>query len=337
MWMKKQLLKEYELETKLMGGDFDMERKAIYLGRTLRWYENGLGVRLDRRRVRALLRELGMEACRNSSTPLSATTEKEEHRNERPEMSAEFATKHRAAVARVVYLAQDRLDLGVAAVELANTMAVPREGDNERLNCVARYLHGHPDYIQWYPVQDETNQIVLTTDADWATCKESRRSNSGGPVQLGNHLIAALSRVQPRIALSSGEAELYAGMRGISEALGFVHMMREFKTNDWGRIVHRADASACCAIVLRRGCGGLKHIAVKSLWVQEAVREYAIEIVRSSRNEMHAHILASPCSADELTKHLTKLNGFGIEENEEIEYEPKGSMSAGGNVRGSHV
>ena len=202
---------------------------------------------------------------------------------------------------------------------------MPREGD------------GHLDYIQWYPVQDETNQIVVTTDADWATCKESRRSNSGGTLQLGDHLLAAWSRVEPRIALSSREAELYAGMRGISEALGFVHMMREFKTNDWGRILHRVDASAGRAIMLRRGCGGLKHITVKSLWVQEAVRENAIETVRISRDEMHAHILASPCSADELTKHLTKLNGFRIEENEEIEYELEGSMSAGDNVRGSHV
>ena len=92
-----------------------------------------------------------METCRNISTPLSATTEKEEHRNERLAMSAQLATKHRAAVARVVYLAQDRLDLGVAAVELAKTMAVPREGDNEHLKRVARYLHGHPDYRQWYP------------------------------------------------------------------------------------------------------------------------------------------------------------------------------------------
>ena len=307
MRMKKQLLKEYELESKLMGGDDDMEKKAIYLGRTLEWNENGLGVRPDRRHVRALFRELGMKTSRNISRPLSVTMDKEEHRNERPEMSAELATKHRAAVARVVYRAHDRLDLGKAAVELAKTMAVPREGDNERLKRVARYLHGHPDYIQWYPVQDETNQIVLTTDADWATCKESRRSNSGGTLQLGDHLIAALSRVQPRIALSSGEAELYAGMRGISEALGFVHMMREFKTNDWGRVIHRVDASACRAIMLRRGCGGFKHITVKSLWVQEAVREYAIEIVRISRDEMHAHILASPSSADELTKHLTKF------------------------------
>ena len=72
------------------------------------------------------------------------------------------------------------------------------------------------------------------------------------------------------------------------------------------------DASACRAIMLRRGCGGLKHIAVKSLWVQEAVREYSIEIERISRDEMHAHILASPSSAEELRKHVTKLNAFRI-------------------------
>ena len=47
--------------------------------------------------------------------------------------------------------------------------------------------------------------------------------------------------------------------------------MREFKTNNWGRIVHDVDASACRAIMLRRGGGGLKHIIVKSLWVQVAV------------------------------------------------------------------
>ena len=44
---------------------------------------------------------------------------------------------------------------------------------------------------------------------------------SGGTLQLGDHLVAAWSRVQRRIALSSGEAELCAGMRGISETLGF--------------------------------------------------------------------------------------------------------------------
>ena len=86
--------------------------------------------------------------------------------------------------------------------------------------------------------------------------------------------------------------------------------MRKFHTQDWGRIIHRVDACACRAIMLRRGCGGLKHISVKSLWVQEAVCEYLITIERVPRDAMHAHTLASPSSADELKKHLTELSGF---------------------------
>ena len=83
-------------------------------------------------------------------------------------------------------------------------------------------------------------------------------------------------------------------------------------TQDWSRITHRVDASACRAIMLRRGCGGIKHITIKSLWVQETVREYLITIERVPRGAMHAHTLASPSSADELKKHLTELNGFGV-------------------------
>ena len=65
------------------------------------------------------------------STPLSLTAKKERDRCDRPEVTAELATKRRAGVARVVYLAKDRLDLGVAAVGLAKTMAIPRKCDNE--------------------------------------------------------------------------------------------------------------------------------------------------------------------------------------------------------------
>ena len=54
----------------------------------------------------------------------------------------------------------------------------------------------------------------------------------------------------------------------------------------------------------------LKHITVKSWWVQDAVREYLITIENVPRDAMHAHILASPSSAHELTKHVTELKGF---------------------------
>ena len=139
-----------------MGEDDDMERKAVYLGRTLECGEIGLGVRPDRRHVRSLLREMVMENCRSISTPLSATAEKEGDRSERPEMSAEFATKHRAAAAWVVYLDQDRMDLGVAAVELAKTMAIPKEITTSASNVSHDICMVTLTTFQWYPVQDET-------------------------------------------------------------------------------------------------------------------------------------------------------------------------------------
>ena len=110
-------------------------------------------------------------------------------------------------------------------------------------------------------------------------------------------------------------------------------MMREFHTQDWGRIIHRVDASARRAIMLRRGCGRLKHITVKSLWVQEAVRDYSITIERVSRDVMHAHILASPSTADELTRHLTELNGFRSTELEDAHGERDNAENLGSEVQ----
>ena len=60
----------FVVETNLMGDD-DMEKTAVYLGGTLEWCEDCLGVRPDRRHVRSQWRELGMETCRSVSTPLS--------------------------------------------------------------------------------------------------------------------------------------------------------------------------------------------------------------------------------------------------------------------------
>ena len=110
-----------------------------------------------------------METCRSVSTPLSLTVEKEGHRSDRSEVSAELATKLRAAVARCCVLGP-----GSAGFGSGGTLAIPREGDDERLKPVARYLHGRPDDMQWYTVQEDTNTVVLTTHIDWATCQASR-------------------------------------------------------------------------------------------------------------------------------------------------------------------
>ena len=55
---------------------------------------------------------------------------------------------------------------------------------------------------------------MLYTDSDWAGDKETRRSTSGGCLMLGQHVISHWSKSQSNIALSSGEAELNAAVKG---------------------------------------------------------------------------------------------------------------------------
>ena len=66
-----------------------MVKKAVYLGKTLEWSENGLSVRPDRRHVHSLLREVSMESCRSISTPLCAHCG-EGNRSDRPEQEAVY-------------------------------------------------------------------------------------------------------------------------------------------------------------------------------------------------------------------------------------------------------
>ena len=75
-FLKKQVMMKFELETLLMCADDDMEKQATYLGKTLEWCADGLGVRPDQRCVRQLLRDVRMEDCRSISTPLSTTADK---------------------------------------------------------------------------------------------------------------------------------------------------------------------------------------------------------------------------------------------------------------------
>ena len=214
---------------------------------------------------------------------------------------------HRGNVARVVYLAHDRMDLSVSACLLATSMANPRGSDQARLKRVGRYLKGRPLYCQLYRWQSETTQITLQTDSDWVTCQNTRRSKSGGVIFVGVHPVSHWCRLQTQVALSSGEAELYSSVHGVKELAGFINVLRERFGEDWCSIKHEVDATTCRGIMLRRGAGGIKHLQVKDLWVQEAVRQYNINVVKIPREQNVADALASPRTSKDLEVKLTTV------------------------------
>ena len=97
-------------------------------------------------------------------------------------------------------------------------------------------------------------------------------------------------------AFNSGEAEFYALLKGAVEVLGLSAVPGELEL-DLGVPRVGSDASAARGVAARHGFGKVKHLEVKHLWLQEAVRAKRIVVVKE-------HTATN--LGDLMTKHLTE-------------------------------
>ena len=210
------------------------------------------------------------------------------------ELSAEDRTKYRAIAARANYLAIDRPDLMYLAKELCRRMASPTSADWGKLVRLGRYLKGRPVARMWYRFQDQPEAVETYSDTDWAGCRRTRRSTTGGYCAYGRHILKMWCKTQAVVALSSAEAELYGIVRASAETLGVMSLFADFGQSVRGCVL--GDASAALAIVQRQGIGKLRHLDTNYLWIQE----------KASRNELrYEKVLGRDNAADLLTKALT--------------------------------
>ena len=123
----------------------------------------------------------------------------------------------------------------------------------------------------------------------------SRKSTSGFSAFLGTHCLATKCKHQSVIALSSGEAEFYAGVSGIARAIGLRHMLVDWRVDV--RIVVGTDSSAGLSLATRFGLGRAKHINTQYLWAQDVVARGEVRMIKLSTDNN---------TADLFTKHLSE-------------------------------
>ena len=109
------------------------------------------------------------------------------------ELSIKEASLYRAMTARGNYLSQDRSDVQFAVKELSRGMSCPTVLDRNQLKRFGRYLIDRPRIINFFQYQEEVTIIDGWSDSDYAGCRRTRKSTSGGLIMLGSHLIKSWS------------------------------------------------------------------------------------------------------------------------------------------------
>ena len=126
---------------------------------------------------------------------------------------------------------------------------------------------------------------------------------------VNSHCVSHWCTQQDRIALSTAEAELKASCKGMVEMFGLQQTML-FRTGKLMPLTHKIDASATEKVFHRQGSGAMKHLEIKNLWIQAAILDYKVQVIKIPRVNNYADAL---CSVNSPNDFEDKLQGMNFE------------------------
>ncbi|KAL8540548.1 hypothetical protein ACS0TY_001979 [Phlomoides rotata] len=187
--------------------------------------QNSTGTHLCQRKyILDILEDVGLTGCKPSATPLPHGI----HIQVDDGVALPDPERYRRLIGRLLYLNLTRPDVTYATQQLSQFVASPCSSHWDTAVHVLRYLKGTPSLGLHYSTSDHV-ALIAYSDADWATCKDTRRSITGYCVFLGNCLISWKSKKQSTVSRSSAEAEYRALGSTVCELQWLTYISTDFR------------------------------------------------------------------------------------------------------------
>ena len=309
-WLAGVMEKWFEIKVRaVLGPGRSDEKEVVILGRKVTWKEWGIEYEADAGHREKIMEHFGFEE--GKTRRLMVNGGKVRGDEEVEEVSEEVAQGYRKVAARFNYVAQDGPDIQFGTKEVCRGMSGPTKEDWDSLKKLARYMVGRKRVVWRFEYQDEGQKLKVCTDSDWAGCKKTRKSSSGGVLMLGSHCIKTWCSTQGALALSSAEAEFYSMVEGVMRSYGVAGLAEELgmEVKEVGVNLF-TDSSAAKAFASRRGVGKMRHMQVRWLWLQEEVRRGRVKVYKIKGTENPADLLTKYLSVKEVEE---RLRGMSLE------------------------
>ena len=283
-----------------------------FLGRCTTRREDSIEMSMPTSYIDKMLEQLDMLKCRHAATPGTDSLRKLIDSEEL--LSPEDHRLYRRIVGQLLWLSSIRPDIQFAVKELSRGLTSPTEDHRTKMKTLLRYLAGtKPMVLTLRPKiiphsKQTTFDIDTYVDSDWAGCATSRRSTSGMALYFLGTLITSQSRTQATVALSSGEAELYAIGLGVSESLFIRSLLLESQLSKNVNIRIHTDSTAGKSMATRFGTSKkTKHVQLRFLFIQELVASGVVSIKKVSGTSNPSDVMTKYITKEVLHRHLMAL------------------------------
>ena len=307
-----------------------------FLKRKFTFHNHELHITCDPKYLTKLKEELKLKTKASKPTPCTQESQQVDNTNN---LDQEQSASFRKCVGILLYVGQDRPDLQFAVRGLASKMSSPTHHSWKQLVHLVQYMSKTEAYHLVYRktprgisnlhnsirngtfdfsmvAEKQEHLLEVFSDSDWAGSKSTRKSTSSGTMFLDGQVIYTFSRNQKSVALSSGEAEYYAGASAASDSILLKEAI-QFLTGKRCQVNLYLDSSAARGIITRQGVGRVKHLQIRTLFLQELHKQGTLSVHPVGTKENTADIGTKPLSGKRI-KLLLHWLGFQDENNEPV-------------------
>ena len=279
---KKRLSNRFEMDDRgkvhfILGMEVSRDRKKKILTIDQKLYLNNV------------LKRFGMEDCKPVSTPI-------EPGNKLVKFTADEEvideTLYQAAVGSLNYAAiATRPDLSVAVGKLSQFMKNPGKKHWIGIKRVLWYIQGTLNYGLKF-CHSDSFQFYGYSDADLASCIDTRKSTSGHVFRIGDATVSWRSKKQPIVALSSTEAEYIAWCAAAQETIWLRNLLKNIGFLQTGATTLYEDNQGAIALSKNpKDHPRTKHIDVKYHYVRETIENKSIDLLYCPTADMLADVM----------------------------------------------